>query len=38
MINELEVTWKGAVVIEFKVLSRHVTEGIEENHENLQSE
>jgi hypothetical protein len=33
--DELKRTWKEAVVAEFKVLSRHLHGGDEENHEIL---
>jgi hypothetical protein len=36
--NKLERVWQEAVVAKFQVLSRHIPEGIEENHEKLYSE
>jgi hypothetical protein len=33
MIDELERIWKEAVLALFKVLSRHLSGGTEENHE-----
>jgi hypothetical protein len=32
--NELERMWKGAVVVQVQVLSRHLSEETEENHGN----
>jgi hypothetical protein len=37
LINELERTWKEAVVAEFQVLSEHLAEKAEENHEETHS-
>jgi hypothetical protein len=37
MNNESERIWKKAVVADFKVLSRNLRGGIEENHEKSQS-
>jgi hypothetical protein len=35
MNNEQEIMWKGAVVAEFKVLTRNLPGGTEENTKNL---
>jgi hypothetical protein len=37
LINELERTWKEAVVDEFEVLSKHLAEKAEENHKKPQN-
>jgi hypothetical protein len=38
MNNELEKIWKEAVTAYFKVLSQHLPEDTEENHETLSQE